>query len=398
MDKKRSIRQKMITVILSLSLISLFLMSILVVFSMTNMRNSINSTSGALGQSAADDSQAALEKQAIAQLTATAQNKARISDEKLAKLQKYVQLMSMQATDIYSNPSRYVSADVKPPSSSNKGKITPQLLYAEGSDRAAMTGEIARAANIDNLLKTIPENDADVFSTYIGTESGFVIKVDKDSDDQLKILDPRQRGWYKLARENNSLVWTDVFDDAMGRGLAITCAMPFYDARGNIKGVVGIGSLLTTLNEIIIETKIGESGYALVLNEKGDMIISPTVQRVEGKIVRENFLTSDNASLKAAAQRMVARQSGVERFVYNGKEVLFAYEPLQNLPWSIATVMEVNEAIAPALQSKTNIMALASGAVDKVDRDILTVIVLFVVVSIASVLLVVFFSLLLSRR
>ncbi len=398
MDKKRSIRQKMITVILSLSLISLFLMSMVVVFSMTNMRNSINSTSGALGQSAADDSQSALEKQAVAQLTATAQNKARISDEKLTKLQKYVQLMSMQATEIYSNPSRYVPAGVKPPSSSNKGKITPQLLYAEGSDKAALAGEVALAANIDNILATIPENDVDVFSTYIGTESGFVIKVDKDSDDKLQTLDPRQRGWYKLARENNSLVWTDVFDDAMGRGLAITCAQPFYDARGNIKGVVGIGSLLTTLNEIIIEAKIGETGYALVLNEKGDMIISPTVQRVEGKIVRENFLTSDNASLKAVAQKMVDRQSGVERFVYNGKEVLLAYQPLQNLPWSIAAVMEVNEAIAPALQSKTNIITLASKAVEKVDRDILTVIILFVVVSIASVLLVVFFSLVLSRR
>lgn len=398
MNKKRNIRQKMITIILSISLLSLFIMSLVVVFSMTNMRNSITSTSGALGQSAADDSQAALEKQAVAQLTATAQNKARISDEKLAKLQKYVQLMSMQATDIYSNPSRYRPAEVKTPSSANKGKITPQLLYAEGSNQSSLSQEVGQAANTINLLKTIPENDTDVFSTYIGTESGFVIKVDKDSDEKLQKLDPRTRAWYKLARGNNNLVWTDVFDDAMGRGLAITCAKPFYDARGNIKGVVGIGSLLTFLNDIIIETKIGETGYALVLNEKGDMIISPTVKRVDGKIIRENFLASDNPSLRAAAQKMVARQSGVERFVYNGKEVLFAYQPLQNLPWSIATVMEVNEAIAPALQSKTNIISLASQAAGKVDRDILTVIILFVAVSIVSVLLVIFSSLFLSRR
>ncbi|MCL2577749.1 MAG: hypothetical protein FWE27_06845 [Defluviitaleaceae bacterium] len=47
---------------------------------------------------------------------------------------------------------------------------------------------------------------------------------------------------------------TDIFMDNSGRGLDVTCAMPYYDGNGNIAGVAGIGMLLATLNEVLLKT------------------------------------------------------------------------------------------------------------------------------------------------
>jgi len=59
--KKRSIKQKIVTVILSISLLSLTVIILVSVLSMINMKDNITKTSDKLGQTAAKDSQTALE-------------------------------------------------------------------------------------------------------------------------------------------------------------------------------------------------------------------------------------------------------------------------------------------------------------------------------------------------
>ncbi len=385
-------------VVLSISLVSLTVIIFVSVLSMVNMRNNILATNEHLGLTAASESQEALEKQAILQLTEVAKNKATISEERLSRIQRYAMLIAAECTSFYSDPLLHTTVENELPVRFSKDTVNVHLFIAEGIEKETIIEEIGLVSNMNRLLANICLHDAEIASAYIGTESGFAIKADSDPDVGLRTLDPRTRQWYQLALTSPAPVWTDVYDDVLGRGLMITCAVPFKDAQGNTRGVVGIDALLTTLNQSILDTKIGDSGYAFLLNESGDLIISPEIKEIDGKIIRENFLESENEMLRVITQKMIQGLSGFEQLEYQNREIFMVYAPLQNIPWSIATIIDVSEIMEPSVQSKNNIIAFATIALEEINRNIFTLSILFAIVSIASIVLTVLFSIVLSSR
>ena len=82
------------------------------------------------------------------------------------------------------------------------------------------------------------------------------------------------RPWYKKALAENRLIFTDVVNDIHGGGLCIICAAP-YKANGEFAGVVDMGSYLREINQIVLDTKVGNTGFGFVLNQNGTILFSP---------------------------------------------------------------------------------------------------------------------------
>ncbi len=394
MKKNSSILSKVSKQALLLSLLSIAVITVVFAFGIGFLRQNTLTTSTKLGNSAAEDSKSAMETQTLQQLQTLAMGKAALSDEKLDELQNYIKMLSDNATKVMSSPEKYLPAPIISNTQTASGKYIIQLLHSEDTTAASLKSETDLIGNNTNLMLNIAENGANVQSAYIGTQSGaFVLAVETNLAAKSDILDPRTRGWYIEAKEANDIIWTDVYDDQHGRGLAITCAAPFYNGAGEIKGVVGIGSLLTNLNDIIVGTKIGDTGYAFVLNDKGQMIISPTIKKDEsGKIIRENLLVSENESLREAAKKMVAGGSGIEKVTVDGKEYYMAFEPFKALPWSIATLITVEEALRPATMSETNIIGLKDTALSNRNFAILILIIVLLFVLAILIPVVIYFS------
>jgi len=231
-------------------------------------------------------------------------------------------------------------------------------------------------ANIQDILLAIQSNNKNVGTTYIGTEYGVTICADPDSARKTPYFDPRTRLWYNTAKEANNLIWTDVFEDYLGRGLAITCAKPFYDANGRIAGVAGMGMFLNVLKEVVTETEIGETGYAFIINEKGEMIISDSIQKDEdGEIIRENILESDTFPHETAL-KMIRGERGIDHVSMDGKEKLIAYHGFKTVPWSLAIIIDAEEIISPALMLENNIINLKEATLDNLDQDIMWIAVI----------------------
>ncbi|MCL2633114.1 MAG: SpoIIE family protein phosphatase [Oscillospiraceae bacterium] len=383
--KKTSIRKKVSSLTTRISLASAILIGIVTVSGLLILRMNMFNVSSELGDAAAHDSQEALEERMTGELMTLAINKAQISDDKLRATQNAVKMIAYGAEEIAQNPDNYLPVYVGPPDERNRGTMTAQLLRADES--LTMEGA-AIMNNVHTLLLNIALNGDNITIDYVGTEEGYMIVVDADSVmPAVGGFDPRERGWYKLAKENGTLSWTDVYSDASGRGLAITCSMPFYNLDGSLVGVAGIGSLLDNLSNIVIESTIGETGYAFMVNERGQVIISKEVEEDEsGAIIREDLLNSSNPDLARIAGEMVNRQTGIERIIIDGREVFIAYAPLDTLPWTLVTVMDVSEAIKPAVESKERIISFKDSALTEMDIIIVIVLSAFLVVLILIVL------------
>jgi len=376
--KKTSIGKKIYSLTVRTALISLIVIGVITIGGIWILRYYTGKISGDLGEMAAVDSQKALEEQMIDRLMTLAKNKAALSDSSLLNIQNSVEMIAQGAEEIVQNPDRFIPNPAKPPNALSGGMMTVQFLMAQSADMEVIKEDAALMGNIQGLLLNIIQNNVNATSNYIGSEKGYIIIADEAADQKTEFFDPREREWYKLAVKNNSLSWSDVFIDAYGRGLGITCAKPFYDKEGEIAGVAGVGTILNELTEIVIGTRVGETGYAFILNEFGEIIISDESEADE--------------EFAVAAQNMIDRSNGIERVSIDDQEYFIAHAALETLPWSLAIVILVDEAIAPSIESQERIIEMKNDALGNIDIFIMTVLILFIVAIALIILFISYFS------
>jgi sigma-B regulation protein RsbU (phosphoserine phosphatase) len=349
---KNSIYKKIKSRTLIMTVTALSLLTLIAGVGLFIVRQETLTASDTLGNSAANDSKQALIDFNEESLLRLVENKAALSDEKLSTTIMRVRQMSHAATAAYS-------------------------LF---NDR-----EEALAALRELTLSSITATSQTDVSCYFATEYGEFVIAATHGAQPPEGFDPRPRPWYINAKESNALIWTDVYEDAEGRGLGITCALPFYGPDGEIAGVAGVGAFITDLHEIVVGTQIGVTGYAFMLNAAGEIIIAEDLQRDEdGHFIRENLLEDYDPDMRDIAARMVNGESGIEQIVVDGIEKFIAFHALETVPWSIAAVIDVDEVIAPALKSESSIIDLKQSALNSIDN-----IIFFISLAVVAALLTV---------
>jgi len=396
---KNSIFRKIRTHTLVMGIATAAVFTVLIASGLFVIRRAMVSVGNRLGDSAATDARRILIEQTENELLRLAQSKAAVSDEKMSATAEHIRAISQIATNIKSNPDKYGRREISFPDNTNtEGRVTVMVqIPNENTSIDTLRNEIGLMANIQDVLLAIQTNNKSVGTTYVGTEYGVTVCADPDSARKTPYFDPRTRVWYIRAKQANDLIWTDVFEDYLGRGLAITCAKPFYDANRNVAGVAGMGMFLVVLSEEVVGTKIGETGYAFMINEKGEVIISDSIKEDEdGRIIRENILESSTFPLETA-RKMINRENGIEHVFMDGKEKLIAYHGLTTLPWSLAVIIDTEEVISPAIMLEDNIINLKQTTLATVNNDIRLIAALVGIMIIFIIAGVTFFSVRLAR-
>jgi len=394
---KTSIRKKVSSLTVKVSLISAVVIGMIAIAGLFVLRENTVNISGELGETAAADSQRALEERMLESLSVSAGYHAALIDAVMSSYESKTILLARAASDIVQNPNHYTPNPVAPPDPANAGIHAPQLIWAEGLDISAIADEVAIMGNIQEVMATIADKGTEV-AYFIGLEQGYFIITDHFSHQNPAFLDPRERPWYQQTVSNNALTWTDIYRAVSGTEFSIACAMPFYDRDGNIAGVAATSQdLFFMVQKALANTgqQAGDSKRFFILNEFGTVVVSDNVNIDErGKVVWENVLDINDPGLSALVRNMLGRESGVGRIQTFEKEFLLAYAPINTLPWSFAVAIEVDEVFAPAAESRARIIAMTNDALNDIGVLIIVIIILFILIS-ALTLLVIGYS---SRR
>jgi sigma-B regulation protein RsbU (phosphoserine phosphatase) len=383
------VRRKMIFAAL-LSALAVFVVATVSVFF---IRDGVANVNKELGNNAANNSMNSMAELTETALMQTAHNRALLSDDKMQTVSKAVRIIASGATAIMSHPGRYRDRSILPPDSRNDGKLVAQVVYAADVVPSELAHEVGLLGNLQDLQIALLDTEDTMASMQIGSETGIMVMVDEMSGAKTSPFDPRERPWYTAAKEEGGLIWTDVFDDAFGRGLSITCGMPYYNADGKIEGVVSAGMLLKTLNDTVAGARVGESGKTFIVNETGDILISEDIaQDEDGNIIRENLFESDSESMRDAAKKMTKGESGIEHVILQDKEYFMAYSPLTVRPWSFAVLIETEEVLAPAEVTRQQISAFTGKALGEIQTIFLVTLGVFIFLLIGIVLFEIRFS------
>ncbi|WP_144483362.1 methyl-accepting chemotaxis protein [Bacillus safensis] len=214
------------------------------------------------------------------------------------------------------------------------------------SDAVTLFSDLLKASNLQekNRNATIKElqqfgkiNEKDVSAIYAGSEKGLFMQypVQKMPDG----YDPRERPWYQeaLKAENGKQVITKPYVAASTGKMVITIAQKMKDGSGVIGLDMEIDSLLQKLKEI----KIGQKGYAFIMEKDKTVLADPTQK--SGSQVNENL-----------ASIIFKNKEGSGSYTLKGTDKKVAYVTNELTGWKIGGTMlvsEVEEAAKPVFNT-----------------------------------------------
>ncbi|KPN14389.1 chemotaxis protein [Bacillus australimaris] len=204
-------------------------------------------------------------------------------------------------------------------------KADAVTLFAD-SLKASSLQEKNRSATIKELQQYGKINKKDVSAIYAGSEKGMFMQypVQKMPDG----YDPRERPWYQdaLNAENGKQVITKPYVAASTGKMVITIAQKLKDGSGVIGIDMEIDSLLQKLKEI----KIGQKGYAFIMEEDKTVLADPTQK--SGSQVNENL-----------ASIIFKNKEGSGSYTLKGTDKKVAYVTNELTGWKIGGTMLVSE-------------------------------------------------------
>jgi sigma-B regulation protein RsbU (phosphoserine phosphatase) len=162
-----------------------------------------------------------------------------------------------------------------------------------------------------------------------------------------------KKEWYKNAKELNAPVWSEpYFDLGGGDTLMCTYSVPFYKHGTTkvFKGVLTLDVSLSSLDKIVSQIKVYETGFGFLISKKGVIISYP-----DSTFINKNILDvareKDNERLERIAVNMMEGKEGMESFPGFGErrssEVFYA--PLAKTGWSVGVVFPREEMYASLL-------------------------------------------------
>jgi sigma-B regulation protein RsbU (phosphoserine phosphatase) len=382
----------------------ILLLSLTSMVSVVLLRETILRQGRDMGNLVARDSEAAMRDQVQRQLVELAQSRAAMTDEKLKVLQNQTRSLSATASRIYTYKNRYRPVSLPYLWREEPWPGEPFFLTAPGISLESIRGEVDLLGNTRDILRQITFL-GDEFTSYIGGESGYFIVIDPEaSASLLEGFDHRLRPWYTGVKEKDGPFWTPSFSDAGDRGASIAYAMPVYDFSVTppvLKGVAATGALLSkNVDQIIGSVRVGETGYAFILDGNGQMIRRgnyPGMEDGSGSgVFVEDYLNGNNGVLRELAVRMFSEEAGLRQLEIGGREMYVAWHSLDLINWSLGVIAPVDEVIAPAKRMESGILGMVREETFRMDRNIRVMFFTMALVILFATLVAVFFALRLS--
>ncbi|MBE9121168.1 PAS domain S-box protein [Tychonema sp. LEGE 07199] len=180
------------------------------------------------------------------------------------------------------------------------------------------------------LISAADKSTGNKLARYTGDSQGNRVKLVEISNN---IYDPRIRPWYVAAALAKKPIWSPIYTDFLTRELAITAAMPIYDAGGKLLGIAGSDLLFSKIKEFLVSLKIGKSGQTFVMERSGMLIASSTAGEefaVEGKEAkRVQASASNNPVIRQTAQHLEKTYQSLAK-IKNSQQLTFDIDGKRN--------------------------------------------------------------------
>jgi sigma-B regulation protein RsbU (phosphoserine phosphatase) len=346
-----------------------------------------------LGITASERSRTALVNQVEDYLKKIAVEQAAEINTTLAQINAEISAMADFMESLYANPQVFIGIKVPHPQETEMGVASAKYFLAPGvGETAGVREEVRRISSGEYLFSTILDNNRLLSNVYLGTKSGISYRYSYSNSFDPS-YDPRQRDWYASALSKpDEVVWLDTYLDSYGV-ICVTAAKTYRDKAGNLAGVIATDITLESIVTRILSLRLGQSGYAFLLDNYGTYIAHP---RYNEPGFNTHPLEEAQGSWLQMLNGVVAGHYGEYRVTIDDETFYDFAEPLAETGWVLCVRISIAEVTVPADETKQEIDEVTESAQQFIRRGLTDVLLRFIIIFAASAILVVGFSFALS--
>ncbi|QSB08789.1 methyl-accepting chemotaxis protein [Lysinibacillus fusiformis] len=177
------------------------------------------------------------------------------------------------------------------------------------------------------------EEDAakgEIFGPYAYKEEEKIVSTDAYEDPAYHF---HEQDWYRNSIQSNKVVHTaPYFDEALGE-MFISFGTQIVKDSTPI-GVITGDYVLDSIQTIVSDVKIRESGYAFLIDENGKILTHPDVKKVNNETIQQYL----NIPVEQLSEQQKLIHTGSE-----GKDFTLQFKQLQDMPWKLILLVPTNE-------------------------------------------------------
>lgn len=391
MLKNMKITAKLLVLVLAITLGTLVTVSVMSYKELLNTTTYLSGENANLGLTASSQSKQALLSQSEEYLVKITNAQAESTNNILAGISTKVTEMSQYMTSLYKNPDNFIGRDLPLPDQTEMDVLTSKYMLAPGVEMTdRLHDELLLVSNAEYAFRPVLSNDSLLDNVYLGTVSGISYRFSPYNNYD-PTYEPRERIWFKAGQATQDRpVWIDTYLDNYGI-LCITCAQAFFDANDSFAGVVAIDITLGRVVDEIMNLKIGETGYAFILDSNMSFIAHP-----EHPAMDENFTLATTAAPENFAEvgYVSDTDSGLVMLRLDGEDCYLAFATLNETGWKICICIDVDEIVEPANATKAEIDGATDIAQENIQQTLSDVIAQYVIIfaAIGIVVIVIAFA------
>ncbi|MBR1729138.1 MAG: SpoIIE family protein phosphatase [Selenomonadaceae bacterium] len=350
---KVNIRRRALRLVLSGSIVNFITITILSFITISLIWIGADRIGSRIGNSTAEYTSNYAAEETKKYLLEMVRERTKLINYEFENMVLYIEMMSRTMSKIMQEPQNYTPRKLP---MANYEQVHSKELHVYCSPDIIKSGlinelqqEINIASNFADIMIPLSKHYDCVLAA---SEKGYVVRIDVLGENEIVPLskeqyktsyDARERPWYELGKKSSTAAFTEPFITTTTGEPCISCVMPYYDDTG-IAGVVLIDCNAASIYEQIAKTKIGNTGFCFIVNEKGEVIYNTRQD--------ENF----SESITDTIPRMLADESNIETILVDGEEYYLAYAPMTDINWSLGTAISKAEVIKPAEEVRMNII------------------------------------------
>ncbi len=202
---------------------------------------------------------------------------------------------------------------------------------------------------IFNLFKQFGDAHKELLFVYLGTPNGGFIQYPPEA---LEGYDPRKRPWYKLALDNPGKANITTAYQGNSGGPMVSIAHDFKNDHGEFAGVQSVDVTLSTLTDILVDVKLGSTGYLILIDDTGTVLADP-------KNPKNNFKNINE--LPSPLFKKLRNSSSQLNFSteLNGKDIDVTTYFSKELKWQFVGVIDSSEIMGPTYEMITTVTFIA---------------------------------------
>jgi len=203
---------------------------------------------------------------------------------------------------------------------------TPTVKTLSKTDLSSQSTKLNSAKN---LLSDLQGKNSDLLETIFIADLNGVIKADSNKG-AYEGLDLSGRSYFQSAKGGKA-VWSDIIESkGTGRPVRVY-AYPLKNESGQMTGVLAAAVKMDALFETLASIKVGDNGYAFMINADGLVVYHPS----EDIMMKKNIAEFGIEGLTAVLPNMTAGEDGQVVYTYKGITKLNMFTGFEGLSISL---------------------------------------------------------------